>query len=370
MQSGGQIAVSADRWNRFAHWPRWGAQLMLAGFVLLLALAVLTWPVAPVEDSAPSVAADAPASAAPQRDTDLQLYDRIAARVRSGEYYYTSAVVEQRAANFPVKPGFAVRLPTLAYLTAAVGQGGLAVLAAMLGLATLAAWWRRLGEEPGAKDHRTIAMLLLVVGTAMGLKAQYLVLHEVWAGMLIALALALYRPGRWVAAWLAAALALAIREQALPFVLLLGALALWRRDWREAAAWAALTLLFAAGMVWHLAEVSQHLLPTDRPSPSWLALRGLAGWTGNVVASSSLYLLPGWLAAPLAMLPLLGWAGWKSQLGLTATLFQAGYGVLFMIAGRENNFYWALVTVPSWFVGLAFVPRALAGLWHAARLKA
>ncbi|MGC1271823.1 MAG: hypothetical protein WA842_14630, partial [Croceibacterium sp.] len=99
---------------------------------------------------------------------------------------------------------------------------------------------------------------------------------------------------------LAAALALAIREHAVPFVLLLGALALWRRDWREAAAWAALTLLFAAGMAWHLAEVSQHLLPTDHPSPSWLALRGLAGWTGNVVASSSLYLLPGWLAGRAA----------------------------------------------------------------------
>lgn len=78
----------------------------------------------------------------------------------------------------------------------------------------------------------------------------------------------------------------------------------------------------------------------------------------------------GWLAAPLALLPLLGWAWWKSQLGLTATLFQAGYGVLFMIAGRDNNFYWALVTVPTWFVGLVFVPQALAGLWHAARLKA
>ncbi|MGC1271588.1 MAG: hypothetical protein WA842_13435, partial [Croceibacterium sp.] len=189
------MPVSADRWDRFAHWPRWGARLVLAGFVLLLALAVLTWPDAPAPTSASPAPAMETTTAEPQRDTDLQLYDRIAQRVRSGENYYTAAVAEQRAASFPVKPGFAVRLPTLAYLTAALGQGGLAVLAAMLGLATLAAWWRRLGEEPGAKDHRTIAMLLLVVGAAMGLKAQYLVLHEVWAGMLIALALALHRPG-------------------------------------------------------------------------------------------------------------------------------------------------------------------------------
>lgn len=360
-------------WNRFAPLPASTARWVLAGFALLLALAVLTWPEAPAEAPASPATASVPTgpvTATPQRDTDLQLYDRIAARVRAGEDYYAAAIAEQRAADFPVKPGFAVRLPTLAYLTAALGQGGLALLAAALGLVTLAAWWRRLGEEPGAQEHRTIAMLLLVVGAAMGLKAQYLVLHEVWAGMLIALALALNRPYRWGGAWIAAALALAIREHALPFVLLLGAMAMWRGDWRQARAWALLVALFAAGMAWHLQEVSQHLLPADRPSPSWLALRGLAGWTGNVVASSSLYLLPGWLAAPLALLPLLGWAAWKSQLGLTATLFQAGYGLLFMIAGRDNNFYWSLVTVPTWFVGLAFVPQALGALWHAARLKA
>ena len=40
--------------------------------------------------------------------------------------------------------------------------------------------------------------------------------------------------------WIAAALALAIREHALPFVLLLGAIAAWRGDWRQARAWALL----------------------------------------------------------------------------------------------------------------------------------
>lgn len=358
--------MTAAPWNRFAHLPCWAARAILVGFAALLAAAVLIQPTAPSPaHSAPTPAMSA--SADPARDTDLQLYDSIAARVRAGDDYYAAAVAEQRARNFPVRPGLAVRLPTLALLTAWLGQGGLAVLAGVLGLAVLAAWWRRLATEPALKDHRPIAALLLVIGAGLGLKAQYLVLHEVWAGLLLALALALHRPGKWGGAWIAVALALAVRELALPFALLLGALALWRRDWREAAAWAALVLVFVAGLAWHLSEVSRHWLPSDRPSPSWLALRGLAGWTGNIVSCSALHLLPGPIAAPLALLPLIGWAALRSGLGLATALFHAGYGLAFMIAGRDNNFYWALLTVPTWFVGMALVPPALSGLWRAAR---
>lgn len=346
------------------HLPRWAARAILAGFAALLVAVVLLQPSAPSSTAPP---AGLSASADPARDTDLQLYDSITARVRAGDDYYAAAVAEQRARNFPVRPGLAVRLPTLALLTAWLGQGGLAVLAGVLGLAVLAAWWRRLATEPALKDHRPIAALLLVIGAGLGLKAQYLVLHEVWAGLLLALALALHRPGKWGGAWIAVALALAVRELALPFALLLGALALWRRDWREAAAWAALVLVFVAGLAWHLSEVSRHWLPSDRPSPSWLALRGLAGWTGNIVSCSALHLLPGPIAAPLALLPLIGWAALRSGLGLATALFHAGYGLAFMIAGRDNNFYWALLTVPTWFVGMALVPPALSGLWRAAR---
>jgi hypothetical protein len=34
-----------------------------------------------------------------------------------------------------------------------------------------------------------------------------------------------------------------------------------------------------------------------------------------------------------------------------------------MIAGRANNFYWALVVTPAWFVGYAFLPMALRSLF-------
>lgn len=359
------MSGGAPGFDRFAHWPRAAAWAALGAITLLLLAAVWTAssPAAPRQTTA--AAATAPAVA--QRDYDLQLYDRVAERVKAGENYYAAAIAEQRARDFPVRPGIAVRLPTLAFLTAWLGPTGLLALAILVGIGIFAAWWRRLGEEPGGRGRRLIALLLLAIGSLIGLKPQYLAQHEVWAGLLLALGGGLHRPGKWRAAWLPVALAVAIRELALPFALLLAALAAWRRDWRELAAWLVLVLLFALGLAWHLHEVGRYLLPSDRPSPPWMVFRGLPGLTGNVVNSSVLHLLPGYLAAPLALLPLLGWAAWKSPAGRFFTLLFAGYGVLFMIAGRANNFYWALVVTPAWFVGYAFLPMALRSLARAAQ---
>lgn len=349
----------APAFDRFAHWPIGLARAALAGIVLVLVAAVWTAPSPPRVPVQPAGTSSAPAK---PRDTDVRLYRRIADRVAAGESYYAAAVEEQRAGNYPVRPAVAVRLPTLAFLTAWLGPNGLFALAALLAIATLGAWWRRLGEEPGGMDRRLIAILLLLIGALAGLKPQYIVVHEVWAGLLLGLGGGLHRPGRWDAAWLPIALALAIREHALPFVLLLAAMAAWRRDWRELAAWVALVVLFAVGLAWHIHAVGEHLVAGDRSSPPWLVFRGLGGWTGNMIESSALYRLPYWLAAPLALLPLLGWAGWKSPAGAFYTLLLTGYGVLFMIAGRENNFYWALVVTPVWFVGYAFLPMAVRSL--------
>lgn len=360
--------ASAPPYDRFAQWPRGAARAVLALIAIVLLAAALTYPTDDAASPGETVAAGPGAIAQDGlRDDDLELYDRIAERVGGGENYYAVAVEEQRARDFPVRPGFAVRLPTLAFATAWLGQTGVLVAAALLALATLWAWWRRLGDEPGGTERRTIALLLLVVGAAIGLKPAYLALHEVWAGMFLALSFGLHRPGRWRGAWLAAAAALAIREHALPFVLLMGALAGWRRDWKETGAWIALVVLFLVALAFHLAEAGQYVLPTDRASAPWLVLRGLSGVTTNLVLSSSLHLLPGWFAAPLALLPLLGWAGWRTSAGLFGTLLFGGYALFFMLAGRENNFYWALVVTPAWFVGLAFVPMAARSLWRRVR---
>lgn len=364
----------APSWDRFAHWPRIPARLaLLALALLLIASAIVPITAGPSETERPSAAAvpkgPEPGTAERPRDADLAFYDRVIERIAEGENYYAFIVEEQRAANYPVRPGLAVRLPTLAYLDAWLGHAGQLAAAVALMLATLAAWWRRLGEEPGGPPHRLWKMAFLYFGLSIGLNAYFFVLHELWAGALLALAFALHRPGRWGASLAVAALALAIREQALPFVLLMGAMALWRRDWREGVAWTALVALFLVALAVHLQLVAARALATDPPSDSWLALRGLSGWLSNVVLSSNLRFLPHWLAGPLAIAAVAGWAGWRSPAGVFGTFLFLGYALAFAIAGRENNFYWGLVIAPTLFMGLAFAPFAARSLWRSALAK-
>ena len=97
-----------------------------------------------------------------------------------------------------------------------------------------------------------------------------------------------------------------------------------------------------------------------------MTLRGLSGWMSMIVLSSNLRFLPTYLAGPLLMLMVLGWAGWRSSLGAFATLLFLGYGLAFMIAGRPDNWYWGMTVAPAMWVGLALVPSAAKGLWGAA----
>jgi hypothetical protein len=366
----------AAAWDRFAHWPPLRARLALLALLLMLIASALV----PIEAGKPVATAgfidnitgaktDLPER---PRDEDLALYDRVIERIHHGENYYDFIAAEHRKANYPVTPGFAVRLPTLAYLDAWLGDTGQTLCAIALMLAVLVAWWRRLGPqpdgEPGGDSHRALTIALLFVGVSLGLNRYYFVLHELWAGMLLALSFGLHRPGRrWAGALAVAALALAIREHALPYVLLMAAMAFWRRDWKEGAAWGALALAFLAALAVHLQIVAAQVLPSDRSSDSWLAMRGLSGWLSTVVLSSNLRFLPHWLAGPAVVLMVTGWAGWRSPAGLFGTFLFLGYGLAFMIAGRPDNFYWGAMIAPAMFIGLTFAPQAVRSLARAAQ---
>jgi len=222
------------------------------------------------------------------------------------------------------------------------------------------AWGGRLGEEPGGSEHRLMVVALLLFGSSFVFISYFHVLHELWAGGLIALALGLHRPGRrWGAGRAVAARALAIRETALPFVRVLGAMAAWRGDWREAGCWAVLAAAFVALWSLHLQVISAQLRPDDPPSASWITLRGLSGLLSLYVLPTPLRFLPSWIANPVIVLAVFGWAGWRSALGATGTLLLLGYGLAFMIAGRPENWYWGALVTPVVFVGLAFAADGL-----------
>lgn len=367
--------LKAAPWDRFAGWDKWPARVLLLVLASLLVLAVI----APLSASldgkpseVPSLIGDGPpdGQTESERDDDLAFYDRVIERIGHGENYYDFIVEEQRARDYPVRPGLAVRLPTLAWIHAALGEPAMIALAIALLFACIWTWWNRLGEEPGGARFRLLGTALMAMGGSLGLNRSFFVLHELWAGMLIALAFGLHRPGRWGAALFVAALALALRELVLPFVLLMAAMAAWRKDWREATAWIMLVAVFAAIMVWHLSLIAVQEVPSDPVGPDWLVLRGLSGWLGNIVLSSNLRLLPHELASPVVILMALGWAGWRSSAGTMGTFLYLGYGLAFMLAGRANNFYWGAVVAPAMFIGLAFLPMALPSLVRAARGKA
>lgn len=362
-------------YDRFVRWPAGAARALIVVLLALLIAAALV-PVRAGEGDAvpPSLAASGPARA---RDVDLVLYDHVIARVRAGQSYYAAVAVEHRRHDYPLRPGFAVRLPTLAWIEALLPPAALIPLSVALLLAVLAAWWRRLAEEPGGRAMRTLAMAALFCGASIGTIRYFFVLHELWAGQLLALSFALHRPGqwidrkcgapgRWLGAWIAAAAALAIREHALPFVLLMVVFAGWHSRWREAAAWTGLALVFCAVWAVHLHAVSLLLRPDDPASSSWITVRGLTGWLSMVILSGNLRWLPHFVAGPLVVLALFGWGAWRSAAGGFGSLLFAGYAVLFMIAGRGDNFYWGMMIGPALLMGLAFAPMGLRGLWLAA----
>jgi len=311
----------------------------------------------------PSVPETLPGQA---RYSDMQLYHDVAARVASGENYYRAATELQRAHNFPVRPFVTVREPTLAIMAAGLGWKALqGVLVSLLLLA--AALWFRASDRAGAAPGERIGVALTVLaGGAMASQPMLTAQHEMWAGFLLALALVLRGTKHWPWALLTAGAALAIRELALPFVLLALVFAMWERRKAEALGWAALTALFAFAMVFHAQAVLAVTSPTDPASQGWNAMRGPLAALTDVVDVSLLNRLPGSLAYPLAMLGLLGWAAVPLRQARFALLWFTGYALMLALFARAQNFYWAIVLLPAWFIGFAYLPRALRDLAQAA----
>ena len=366
------LASGPQAFDRYAAMPRRAARMVLALLAAFLVLAALAPGYAPPPPNPPKVTVTDKAGhqVTKVEDNDLRLYRLINERIARGDNYYVAATEEQRSHNYPVAPGLTVRLPTLAFVSVALGPTGLLALEMVLFTAMILANARRLGEMSGGAGRRPMALALLTAGVASGLGTRFTMIHEVWAALLIGLSFGLHRPerGRWGAAWLAAAAALAVRELALPYVLLLAAWALWHRRWREGAAWLALVALFAGALLVHVNLAEAHIRPGDPASPSWLVLKGIAGLMYKVNNCTLLSLLPVWLAGPLTVLALFGWTGWRTPMGDFAGLLTFGYAVAFSIAGRDNNFYWGILITPLLFMGAAFLPVALPSLWRAAGL--
>jgi hypothetical protein len=339
-----------DRWRR------------TPAIVVLVALAALmiaaAWPVAAAPE--PRVRA----STADQ--TDLDLYRAVICRVGAGENYYPVAADELRKGGYPLRPFITFRLPTLTFLYAQVPAIGMLAAEGLLALAVLVIWCRRLASGLRLLPL-ALAMVLLVGGTAGLVDPVTGLFHESWAALLLALMIGLRRPGHAAGAIFVGGLALAIRETALPMILVMGGLAVAERRSKEALGWAAVLGLFALALIAHAAMVASVVLPGDPASPGWSGMLGprftLAAFTSVSAATA----LPNPLAAMVLVLSLFGWVSVATGWALRVSLLLLGYGAMLALFARPDTFYWALLVAPLSLVGLAFVPRAIAALVSAAR---
>lgn len=278
---------------------------------------------------------------------DIDLYRSIAQSTASGENYYAAATRLQLENGYPTHPFFTVRLPTIAWLYATLGQTFMLLLAYSLFAAVLAVWLHRLRTAPlGIR----IAFLSIVgISAVPSISVTSIFFGELWCGLLIGLALGLEGRKRLACA----AAALVFREFAILFVTAIAATAAGKRDWRTVTAAAIVAAGFATIMALHAAAVMQTWQPGDLHSQGWHGMRGPAGLASDLNQVSALQLLPFWLAVPVALLPLAGW--YRDS---TALLWFSGFAALEMLFAREQNFYWALTLMPLYFAGIVYPATA------------
>ncbi|MBD8618155.1 hypothetical protein IFT67_04400 [Sphingomonas sp. CFBP 13728] len=309
-----------------------------------------------------SVASDGP----PPGQTDLLLYETIVAGVRSGSPYYAVAAESQRIGHYPLKPFFAVRLPTLAVVEATLPSILVNLLLLALCVGTVLAWVARLRPETAGVVPLGAAGLLVVAGLYVNLDSSSVVFHEVWAGPLIALSLALRRPGHWLPAVAFGLSAMLIRETALLYVAIMAVFAWGEGERRETLGWLGAIGVFALVLAAHAHAVSLVSGPLDRVSQGWSGLEGFGFYVRLATISSGLDLLPQWLASLILGTALFGWLAWRNAIATRALVVFAAYAALISLFARSDNFYWALMTTPVLLVGLVFAVDGLRDLFAAA----
>ena len=298
--------------------------------------------------------------------TDMMLFRDIVAQVDAGKDYYVAATETQRAHHYPTRPFVTVREPTLYVAAAELGWPTLNQLEEVLAGLVIVIWLLAL-PPPVMWLEKLAAAGCVATACLAPIAISLTPMSEAWCGLFLALALGLtlWDRARWWMPVIVIAAALALRELALPFLLLAGAFALWQRRWKELAAWTAVLVLFAAGVAWHASNVVAVQLPTDLHSPGWADALGLRGVLLALANTTLLHKLPMQIALVIALLPALGWLSLDGRRGAFAVLLLFGYALMIALFSRADNFYWGFTMVPAWFAGLALVPRGLIQLYGA-----
>ena len=339
----------------FAEWPPWAARLLLAAMAVLIVLGAVLKPV-PRMGPPP-----------PPREYDQQLYSDITRRVTAGENYYAATASEMRAHGYTMTPAYVFREPALAWVNAGLRTDARRQWALVaLSLAVFIALRNALARSGVTPMQRLVALPLLLTGLGVAWFPPAHDMHEIWAGLLIALSLGVWRPDRFHLSVVLGVAACLIREIALPYMLAMAAFAAWERRFRELAEWMSGIVLFAVLFAWHLSIASTLYKPGDLVAGAWVTVSGWAFVLETAKRNVILAFTPNAITAAVACAALIGFAGTRDRWISRAGFIVGGYMASFLIFGRPGNAYWGQLYAPLFPIGLVLAPAAFRDLVIAA----
>ncbi len=301
--------------------------------------------------------------------SDIELYHAEIARIHAGASYYDAAATELTARGYPTRTVLNWRTPLLATAlgflpNATCGRFALALLAAVVLLAAC-----HLLMKQGQVRRGLLCGALMIAGLLPCFLPGLYVMHELWAGALIAasvIAYGLKRPAWGVAA---GAAALFIRELAAPYCGLCLLLAIAGRRRGETIAWIWVLAAYSAAYAMHVEQVLPRITPNATIGASWLALGGAAFVISAVQMNGILLIVPQWISGVYLVAAGLGFAAARTDWEKRAALAAAGYLAMFAIVGLPCNQYWGSLIAPLLCLGASAAPAALRDLIRAAKLS-
>ncbi len=282
---------------------------------------------------------------------DVKLYQNIAERVAKGEGYYGAVAAEHRAHNYPLKPFVTVRLPTLAYAIALIGQNAMRFIMLALICATTVAWFLFFRQSISSIVWLFLLAVAIPIFCFAFLLESMVMLHECWAAILIALMIGVHgRAPVWISVSIAL-MACMIRELAFPVLVMMAVFAVYKKHWKEAVQWGAASVLFILYLFYHAYCISNITMPGDLVSPGWGGLRGWSLLTQSIARVTILSSFIPSVTAAIIILSMFGWLNLNVAKGFYVATIISGYSVLMMVFARPNNFYWVFLLLPLIMTG-------------------
>jgi hypothetical protein len=298
---------------------------------------------------------------------DFLIYESIVKRIHDGEGYYEAAGSVLRSLGLPTKSAFNWRLPSLAWVMGRLPTISTShYIAIILSVITLGIWISLLRNFSLGKKF--FASLLLFGPVIHALLSLVFLLHEFWAGTLIALSVVAYARGWRLVSLTSGILALFLRELALPFVCVMAITSYIEKHRRETLFW--ILGIIGFGLFLTIHSVIIHSLITQRDliyKEGWIVFGGWPFVLNTVQMHPFLILAPSWVSAVVLPLSLLGLIGWSGPLGFRIASIITVYVSAFLFVGKSFNIYWGIMYVNLLPLGLLYVPYCLRDLWNSLR---